>query len=124
MIKTKNKKLKTFLKLIGGVFIGFINGFFGVGGGMVAVPFMTHLLGEQDKKAHATAILIILPLSIVSGVVYIAQGAVEWDTLIKVTIGIILGGILGAFLLNKMNNKLIAIIFSLITIAAGVKMMF
>ena len=49
-----------------GLIIGFINGFFGGGGGMVCVPVLNNFVSLTDKKSHATAILIMLPLCVVS----------------------------------------------------------
>ncbi len=49
-----------------GIITGFINGLFGSGGGTIVVPALIFLLGMDDHKAHATAISIILPLSIIS----------------------------------------------------------
>ena len=44
------------------LFIGAINGLFGAGGGMLAVPCLTYVWGLDEKSAHATAIAVILPL--------------------------------------------------------------
>ncbi len=104
-----------------GIFVGFFNGFFGGGGGMIVVPLLIFALGLQEKEAHATAILTILPISLVSAIVYIVKGNVDYSSLGLTTIGFILGGVVGAFLLKKLNNKVIRIIFSLLMIVAGIK---
>ena len=124
MSNLKNKKTKILISIIGGIFIGFINGFFGGGGGMIVVPLLIFLLGLKEKNAHATAIFIILPLSITSSIIYITKGGVNFANLGSTTIGVVLGGILGAILLNKINNKFLRVIFSLVMIVAGAKMMF
>ena len=80
------------VKIGGGALIGFVNGFFGGGGGMLCVPLLEKILDEPTKKAHATAILIILPISIASAVTYIASGYFSFfDTLITGA-GVIAGG--------------------------------
>ena len=48
-----------------GFITGLINGVFGSGGGMIIVPALVFLVGLEDYKAHATAISIILPISII-----------------------------------------------------------
>jgi len=110
------------LKVVGGLFIGFTNGFFGGGGGMLAVPFLIYLLKEEEKASHATAIFIILPISIVSGFIYLLSGVVEWDKLIPVLIGVLIGGVFGALFLNKIKGKTAGILFALVMIAAGIRM--
>ena len=65
----KSKKLKVrqiILALIAGVFVGFLSGFFGGGGGMIVVPILVFVMGLKERQAHATAIFTILPLTIVS----------------------------------------------------------
>ena len=66
-----DKKLNIYA-ILTGLAAGLINGIFGGGGGMIVVPMLVHLLKCLPKKAHATAILIILPLSLVSGIFYAA----------------------------------------------------
>ena len=122
--KSKKMKLKIIYSIIGGILIGFINGFFGGGGGMIVVPLLIFLLGLEEKEAHATAIFIILPLSITSSIIYITKNSLDYINLLTCGLGVILGGVLGALLLNKMNNKALRIIFSVIMIIAGIKMMF
>ena len=109
--------------LIIGLFIGFINGFWGGGGGMICVPTLTMLLKMPDKKAHATTILIMLPLSIASFVVYMLKGTIEWQTAAFVSGGFVVGGIAGALILKKINNVFLRIIFSLVIIAGAIKML-
>lgn len=108
--------------LAAGVFIGVINGFFGGGGGMICVPALL-LLGLANKNAQATAILIMLPISIASAIVYYSNGFVEWDMVLYVSIGSVIGGIVGAYLLKKLSNNVLQYIFALVVIAAGIKML-
>lgn len=120
MEKIKNKPL---LILFGAV-IGLINGLFGGGGGMICVPVLIYLLLMPVKKAHATAIAVILPLSVVSGMIYFTFFNIEWKVALYTGIGVFLGGIIGALLLKKIPNKIIFLLFSGLMIAAGVKLLF
>ena len=121
--KKTNGKLKSLWLLIIGAIIGFINGFWGGGGGMICVPTLTSILKLPDKKAHATAILIMLPLSVASFVVYLIHGTIKWGTAGFVTGGFVLGGILGALILKKINNVVLRIIFSVVIIAGAIKLL-
>ena len=58
----KGSKLEKIVMILAGITTGFINGIFGGGGGMIIVPILTFLLSKKNKIAHATAILIILPM--------------------------------------------------------------
>ena len=122
--KQKTSYNSNVFAVITGAVAGLINGVFGGGGGMVVVPMLTFLLKRESKKAHATALLIILPLSIVSGLFYIAFGNLNLNIGIPVMVGVVLGGVIGALCLSKLSSKIITIIFSLLMAGAGIKMLF
>lgn len=105
----------------GSVAVGWVSGFFGGGGGMLAVPLL-RFCGLDEKKAHATALLVILPLCVISAAIYISNGYYDYRTVICACIGVLLGGIVGAALLNKLNSTVIGLIFAFMMIAVGVKL--
>ncbi len=107
-----------------GAISGFINGFLGGGGGVVVVAVLLACLALPQKNAQATALLIILPLTAVSAAVYLAQGNVDWDVTLWTTLGVVAGGIAGALLLSKLKGNTAKIIFAVVLIAGGVKMLF
>ena len=129
--QVKSKKMSTkqvkalrknvFLVLIGGV-IGFINGFFGGGGGMICVPTLQNITNLPPKKAHATALAVIFPITFVSSVLYVFNGFIESIPLLTVGVGVLAGGILGSFLLKWLPSKSVGIIFSVLMIVAGVRL--
>ncbi len=118
----KKGETNIFVKLITGAIIGFVNGFWGGGGGMICVPLLTQVIGLPDKKAHATTLLVMLPLSLASLIIYIVGGNMLWWEGCKIGIGFITGGYLGALLLKKMSNVWLSLIFSVIIIAGGIKL--
>ncbi len=119
----KNVKEKFFLVLAGAL-TGLCNGLFGGGGGMITVPVLTMLCGYEPKKAHATAIAVILPVSIISAIIYVIKGYFKLKLTIAVGVGVIAGGILGAVLLKKFSNSVITKIFAVLMLVAGVKLLF
>jgi len=123
-VQTKHMKhsLKILLCVICGLLIGFINGFLGAGGGVVLVPFLHYILKDDTKTAHATAILIMLPISVVSAIVYIIRGQFVFDVTLPVLLGSAAGGIGGAVLLKKLSSNIIIVIFSIMLIASGIYM--
>ena len=117
---TMKKSWKVVLSIIVGSMIGFINGFLGAGGGVLLVPFLAYILGEDTKIAHATAILVMLPISVISAIAYIVKGEFNFSITLPVFIGSVVGGTAGALLLKKLNSWIIVLIFSLVLIASGV----
>ena len=92
------KKVKKWQVVMFGGLIGLINGFFGGGGGMVVVPLLTNVFKMEQKKAQATALFVILPISLVSTIVYMCFNSINFAKGWPVIVGIVLGGIIGATL--------------------------
>ncbi len=107
-----------------GMAAGVANGLFGSGGGTIAVPAMVFLLDADEHKAHATALLIILPLTLVSVYFYLSHNYVDWNITWKAMVGGVVGGALGAFLLNKCPSKVLRKIFGIFMILAAIRMIF
>ncbi len=119
-----NQKSKHWLLILTGASAGLINGFFGGGGGMVIVPLLMCVCAFLRKSAHATALCVMLPISIVSAIIYAINGSFDFNLILPVTIGFTIGGIIGALLLNKLNEKWIKYAFSIIILVAGIKLLF
>lgn len=113
----KNKKTLTF-----GTVIGFVNGLLGAGGGSLLVPFLERFMDVEEYEAHATAISVILPLSIISSMIYIQKEVIEWNTLLYVAIGGTIGGYVGAKLLCKIPKKWLHRLFGAVMIVAAIRM--
>ena len=116
MEKTKSEKGK---KVVCGVSVGAANSLFGGGGGMLAVPLLQRT-GLNEKAAHATAILLILPVSLLSFVLYVWRGFYDASVLIPTAIGVTAGGLLGAKLLGKLPVHTVNLIFAALQAVAGV----
>lgn len=106
-----------------GALIGFVNGLFGAGGGMLVVPVLTYVAALTEKRAHATAIMIILPLCAASAVVYFLRGGYDYAIFAPTVSGVILGSVLGAFALKKANNAALKFVFYGLMLFAGLKML-
>ena len=117
------KKVKKLHIILFGALIGVINGFFGGGGGMVVVPLLNKLFGLEQKKAQATALFVILPISLVSTIVYMCYNSIDFQSGWPVIVGIIFGGVIGATALNKLNNNAVKGIFIFFMFLGGIGML-
>lgn len=109
--------------LLGGAAVGAVNGLLGGGGGMLAVPILQKA-GLEERAAHATAIAVIAPASLISGIIYLVSGLVPMPLFVPVALGVFLGGALGAKLLNKLPLKAVSLLFELVMLLAGVRLLF
>jgi len=108
--------------IIFGIFTGFCNGLFGSGGGMIAVPCLEKYAGLEPKKSHATAILIILPLSVVSLFKYHTYADIDLKKLGFIVLGGVAGSLIGARFLKKLSGSMLKRIFSVFILIAAVRM--
>ena len=106
-----------------GAIVGAANSVFGGGGGMIAVPLLGKT-GLDEKSAHATAILLILPVSLLSFIFYCLRGFYNPSVLIPTAIGVTLGGALGAKLLGKLPTRTVNFIFAILQAVAGISLLF
>ncbi len=106
----------------GGGLAGVVNGLLGAAGGLVVVPTLRKA-GIETRKAHATSVAIILPISIVSAIFYLSSGRFELaDSLIYLPGGVA-GALLGGWLLPKIPSHALRRIFGLFMLWAAVRML-
>lgn len=107
-----------------GITAGIVNGLLGIGGGTVLIPGMVYLLQVNQHQAHGTSLLIILPTSIISALVYHTLGTVEIRPLLGLAAYTTAGAVVGAIMMNYARPDLLRKGFGLFMLAAGLRMMF
>ncbi len=115
---------KKFNGVLCGLLTGAVNGLFGGGGGMVVVPLLKNMLGYDEKRAHATAILVIAPVCAASAIIYIINGYFDASVVIPAAIGSVAGGFLGALALNMFPEFIVNAVFIAVMFAAGARLLF
>lgn len=101
---------------------GILNGLFGSGGGIVAVPLLERL-GIEPKKSHATSVIIIFFLSIAAAIGYYTGGALDFRTAFSYIPSGLAGAAIGTVLLGKIDNSLLRRIFGIIMLISAVRML-
>ena len=108
--------------LLWGIPIGLINGFFASGGGIIAVLILQKFFSMDEKKAHATSIMIILPLTVAGVFVYTMAGFSDMPAIIKTALGAVIGAAVGAKLLSRLSGKFIRVGFGIVMVIASIRM--
>ena len=115
----KNKKI---MPLFFGAMIGVVNGLFGAGGGMITVPLLKKM-GFEQKSAHCNAVAVILPVTVLSAILYIAKDYVNFsDSFVYVPTGVIGAGI-GTWILKKISPVWLKRIFGVFMVYAGFRLL-
>jgi hypothetical protein len=104
-----------------GLACGAANGFFGSGGGIIAVP-MLESDGLETKKAHATSLAVMLPISIVSAFIYSYSGSLDFANAAKYLPGGLLGAAAGSRLMKRISANMLRRLFGAIMIYFGIRM--
>lgn len=107
-----------------GLVAGFLSGLLGVGGGILVVPALVLLLRFPQKLASGTSLVAIAPISAVGLVSYLAQGHVDWAIGIPLAIGLLIGGVIGSWLLHRLPSRVISWVFLLALVATAIRMFF
>lgn len=110
-----------FFGALGGFAVGVINGLFGAGGGALTVPLLEKS-GLETKRAHAGAIGVILPITLLSAALYINRGEVAVADALPFLPGTVLGAVAGAIFLKKITAPWLKGLFGALIIFAGMRM--
>ena len=106
--------------LAAGSVVGFITGFFGVGGGFVIVPALVLTLGFGMADAVGTSLLVIAINSAVALATRVGTTGVEWDVAIPFTIAGLLGVSVGKALADRLPTvTLVRWFVGLLVVLAG-----
>lgn len=117
-MKPKSKKMYYPL----GLAVGTLNGLFGSGGGMIAVP-MLRGLGVKPEECHATSIAVIFPLALASGFLYLNAGSFTLSDAWVYLPGGLLGAVFGAWLLPRLGTIWLRRVFGIVVLFAACRLL-
>lgn len=106
-----------------GLLAGTVNGLLGAGGGIIIVFALNKILGDRalDKNgAFATALCIMLPISVLSVLIYSSRGHVSMEGFGVFIIPALLGGAVGGLLLGKLKTAFLKKLFAGLIIVSGI----
>lgn len=111
--------------LLGGISTGLLSGLLGVGGGFIVVPTLMALLIMDIRQAVATSLLVIAIVSSSGFAMYVYQvERVDMSLLALVSVGGVVGMLLGIKLSNVISTRYLQFIFSLFMVATGAWIVF
>ena len=107
--------------------VGFVAGLFGIGGGLITVPFLYYIFGslgiDQTYIMHlavGTSFAIIIPTSTVSVLTHHKFKAVDFDVVKSYGIYVIFGVILGTLFAASLKTKSLVLFFSIVIFFLGI----
>ncbi|MBD5114447.1 MAG: sulfite exporter TauE/SafE family protein [Ruminococcaceae bacterium] len=109
-------------KIFMGVICGLLNGLFGSGGGVAAVP-MLEAAKLEAKESHATSVALIFVLSLATTISYFLGDKLDFTMAWSYIPYGLVGAIAGAVLLKKIPNSLLRRIFGVIILFAAFRIL-
>jgi uncharacterized protein len=111
------------LKLIAiGTLAGLFSGLFGVGGGSVIVPLLVLWLGYGERAATATSLAAIVFIAAFAAATQGLYGNVHVGDALLVGIPAVGGVLLGAWLQQRLHNRVISLMFAAVLVASAVEL--
>ncbi len=113
------------LLLIVGVAGGVIGGVFGVGGGIIVVPALVLGFGFAQHLAQGTMLATLLLPSFAFAVwTYHKAGNINWQAALLVSVGMMIGSILGAKYAQQIPAPVLKKMFGILMVVGGLKLIF
>tara|TARA_B100001121_G_scaffold216627_1_gene190089 strand:+ start:2810 stop:3595 length:786 start_codon:yes stop_codon:yes gene_type:complete len=107
--------------------VGFVAGLFGIGGGLITVPFLYYIFGTLDidqqyvmHLAVGTSFSIIIPTSIVSVLTHHKFKAVDFNIVKRYGVFVVSGVIIGTIFAASLKTKALVLFFSLIILLLSI----
>jgi uncharacterized membrane protein YfcA len=115
--------------IIVGVAAGMLSGLVGIGGGIILVPAVVYFLNYTQHQAQGTSLgVLTLPVVLVAFLNYYQEckkmgQPIEWQVVLLLAGGFIIGGYFGSHLALKINQALLKKIFAAILFYTAIKML-
>ncbi|MEA2434899.1 MAG: uncharacterized protein QOG54_2356 [Actinomycetota bacterium] len=106
-----------------GLTVGIFAAMFGVGGGLLMVPFMVLVLGQSQHLAEGTSLLVMIPTAIAGGMVHRKGGFIDLRTAGALGLGGALGALGGALLALELEAAQLSRLFGIVVILAGTRLL-
>lgn len=106
-----------------GVAVGVLSALFGIGGGLVMVPFMVLLLdGFSQHLAEGTSLLVIVPTAIVGVIAHTKRGFVDFRAAGWLAAGGVIGAFLGARIALASAGSTLQVYFAVFLVLMGARL--
>lgn len=105
--------------VVAGLTVGFMTGFFGVGGGFVIVPALVLVLGLPMPAAVGTSLVVIAINS--AGALLARAGTAEfdWAVVVPFTLAAMVGSLGGKRVADRVSGEALTRVFAVLLIAVG-----
>jgi uncharacterized protein len=106
-----------------GLAAGFFSALFGVGGGIIVVPLLLLTGRWQERPAMATSLAAIGIIALAGTVSYGFHGELKPGAAAMVGLPAAVGAVAGTALQQRIANRTLSLLFALLLVGVGVKLL-
>jgi len=100
---------------------GVASGLFGIGGGVLLVPFLALFFAFGQHRAQGTSLVALIPpTGLLAFLAYARAGYVSWKIGLLLIPGVIVGGILGGLLAKRLQPQRMRQVFAGVMLVLGI----
>lgn len=104
-----------------GVLVGIVSALFGIGGGLLAVPYMALVLGFDQHLAQGTSLAVIIPTALAGAIAHHKRGYVDMRIALFLAIGGVVGVSLGSRIALATTGDTLRLVFAFALIGLGAR---
>jgi uncharacterized membrane protein YfcA len=102
-----------------GLFVGFLKGFLGVGGGFILVPLLIWVIGMTPHSAVGTSLSILFASSLYASAIYAFDGNVDYYAVVILVFSAYLGSKYALRVVNKCDSKSLTRYFAVLLLLSS-----
>ena len=106
-----------------GVVVGVFSGLFGVGGGIIMVPFLVLITGYSQHMAQGISLAAMVPTALVGAAGYLKGGNMNLWVALALAVGSIPAAHFGADLAQRLPQATLRTLFALFMVAVAARIM-
>ena len=105
-----------------GVVVGVFAALFGVGGGLLMVPFIVLVLDEGQHLAEGTSLLVMIATALVGALAHTRRGYVDWKGAGVIGLAGIAGAVAGALVALGTSGETLTRAFGVVLVVVGLRL--
>ena len=106
-----------------GVGVGLMSAMFGVGGGVIMVPYIVVVLEETQHLAEGTSLLVIVPTALAGVIAHRKRGYVSFSAAAVIAAAGVFGAFAGARLALSIEADALQVYFGVFTCLVGLRLL-
>ncbi len=101
-----------------GLCMGFMGGLLGIGGGVIMMPILFYLIGQETKYAALTSTMLVFATALFSTVMHASAGNINYQLVAFLVVGAFIGTRVGGMLQRKLTGMSLRRYFAFVVLAA------